>query len=799
MIPGNIPLILAGGGSYQINNSLRFRSGNSGFLSRTSGASPTNDKIFTWSGWTKLGRTVEATTDYGELVNGYTASTDAGFGELYFYNGALRFSGAVSVWRNSTAVFRDPSAWYHIILSVNTTQATAADRIKIYVNGTQVTSFTTSNDPTQNATVGINNASTAIRIGRDNAASSTRNMDGYMADVYFIDGQALTPSSFGQTNAETGVWVPKKYVGTFGNNGFFLEFKDASAASNTAIGKDSSGNSNHFTPSGISVTSGNTFDQMTDTATNNFCTLNPLDKSAAVTFSSSTLSITGGSAGGGSTFSQTGTTFGIPRTGKWYFEFSRDTAGADANGFGVNITRNYRGGNGWPTTRNNDGYPGYYSFEWGFAISHDVASNNIQWRNNFIVTGAAVATNSTSSTATTAVYGFAIDCDNSLAYLYENGSLKTNSNGLSFTHPGSDAIFAIFKSDHIVSVNFGQRPFANTPPTGYKALNTANLPVPSIKRPNQYFDITLRSGTSANANVTSLAFQPDFVWIKARDKTFSHNLFDSSRGGSKGLYSDQTATEYTDGNTLISFTSSGYFLGDDENFKGTNVTGYSYVDWAWKKGATPGFDIVTFNGTAAAQNVSHSLGVAPSMMIVKNRTGLSRQWSVYHSSISNSATGGIYLNLTNAWNADSTLFNSIAPTSTQFSVGTYYSASGETLLAYLFAEVAGFSRFGSYTGNLSTNGPFVWCGFRPRWVMIKRRDSTGNWVILNTSMNPTNVADLELSADTTLTENGNAANDLDFLSNGFKLRNTNAAYNASGGDYIFAAFAETPFKYARAR
>ena len=343
MIPGNIPLILAGGGSYQINNSLRFRSGNSGFLSRTSGASPTNDKIFTWSGWTKLGRTVEATTDYGELVNGYTASTDAGFGELYFYNGALRFSGAVSVWRNSTAVFRDPSAWYHIILSVNTTQATAADRIKIYVNGTQVTSFTTSNDPTQNATVGINNASTAIRIGRDNAASSTRNMDGYMADVYFIDGQALTPSSFGQTNAETGVWVPKKYVGTFGNNGFFLEFKDASAASNTAIGKDSSGNSNHFTPSGISVTSGNTFDQMTDTATNNFCTLNPLDKSAAVTFSSSTLSITGGSAGGGSTFSQTGTTFGIPRTGKWYFEFSRDTAGADANGFGVNITRNYRG------------------------------------------------------------------------------------------------------------------------------------------------------------------------------------------------------------------------------------------------------------------------------------------------------------------------------------------------------------------------------------------------------------------------------------------------------------------------
>jgi hypothetical protein len=136
MIPGNIPLVLAGGGSYQIKNSLRFRSGNSGFLSRTASATPTNDKIFTWSAWVKLGRAVEATTDYGELINGYTASTDAGFGEFFFYNGSLRFSGATTTWRVSTAVFRDPSAWYHIVLSVDTTQATAANRIKIYVNGT---------------------------------------------------------------------------------------------------------------------------------------------------------------------------------------------------------------------------------------------------------------------------------------------------------------------------------------------------------------------------------------------------------------------------------------------------------------------------------------------------------------------------------------------------------------------------------------------------------------------------------------------------------------------------------------
>jgi hypothetical protein len=797
MIPGSIPLILAGGGSYQINNSLRFRSGNSGFLSRTSGASPTNDKIFTWSGWTKLGRTVEATTDYGELVNGYTASTDAGFGELYFYNGALRFSGAVSVWRNSTAVFRDPSAWYHIILSVNTTQATAADRIKIYVNGTQVTSFTTSNDPTQNATVGINNASTAIRIGRDNAASSTRNMDGYMADVYFIDGQALTPSSFGQTNAETGVWVPKKYVGTFGNNGFFLEFKDASAASNTAIGKDSSGNSNHFTPSGISVTSGNTFDQMTDTATNNFCTLNPLDKSAAVTFSSSTLSITGGSAGGGSTFSQTGTTFGIPRTGKWYFEFSRDTAGADANGFGVNITRNYRGGNGWPTTRNNDGYPGYYSFEWGFAISHDVASNNITWRNNFIVTGAAVATNSTSSTATTAVYGFAIDCDNSLAYLYENGSLKTNSNGLSFTHPGSDAIFAIFKSDHIVSVNFGQRPFAYTPPTGFKALNTANLSVPTIKKPSTLMGIAAYTGNGSTQSISSLTFQPDLVWIKSRSAATTTNIFDSQRGVQKGIQSTGPNAEYTDANTLTAFNSTGFSLGSDASSRGVNINTNTYAAWNWKESNSAGLDIVLYTGNGGgARNIAHGLGVAPKWMFVRGRDA--RVWAGWHTNLTSAA---YYMDLgTAAAEAvDTTMFDSTAPDASNFRVGSYNNVNAVNYVTYLWSEVSGFSRFGSYVGNASTDGPFVWCGFSPKWIVIKARSIATSWMIFNPTGTSPNEAILRVLTDTAGAETSNTYG-IDYLSNGFKVRAPSGySINNSGETYTFAAFAEAPFKYARAR
>jgi hypothetical protein len=206
------------------------------------------------------------------------------------------------------------------------------------------------------------------------------------------------------------------------------------------------------------------------------------------------------------------------------------------------------------------------------------------------------------------------------------------------------------------------------------------------------------------------------------------------------------------------------------------------------------------------RTISHGLGVVPEMMMIRTRgapTGF-EAFVTYHSKLNggtNPANYYLYSTNTAAEAAYSAFFNNTMPTSSVFTVGTdsFVNQSGTGIVAYLFAGVQGFSKFDSYVGNGSTDGPFVWCGFRPRWVIIKRRDSTGNWVILNTSMNPTNVANLELTADTALAENANAANDLDFLSNGFKLRNTNAAYNASGGNYIFAAFAESPFKYARAR
>ena len=270
-------VLLAGGGlGYQIPYSLRFRASNSAYLERTP-ASAGNRKTWTWSAWVKRGA-LNGAVSTNLFVSNRAGTTDATYTDIIFNTGdQFAVRGYSTNWRITTAVFRDPTAWYHLVVALDTTQATAADRVKVYVNGTQVTAFGTSNNPALNADLAVN-AALPHSLGRDVPGGPTF-FDGHMAEVNFIDGQALTPSSFGQTDATTGVWVPKKYSGTYGTNGFYLKFNDATTT--TTIGNDSSGNANNFTTSGISVTSGVTFDQMTDSPTTNFCVLNPLIPSAA--------------------------------------------------------------------------------------------------------------------------------------------------------------------------------------------------------------------------------------------------------------------------------------------------------------------------------------------------------------------------------------------------------------------------------------------------------------------------------------------------------------------------------------
>jgi hypothetical protein len=327
---------------------------------------------------------------------------------------------------------------------------------------------------------------------------------------------------------------------------------------------------------------------------------------------------------------------------------------------------------------------------------------------------------------------------------------------------------------------------------------------------------TLYSGTGASQSINNsnngVSFQPDFVWAKSRSNAYPNVLVNSIVGATKYLVSNNTDAETTDAGYIASINSNGFSVGSSG---GLNVSGGTFVGWQWKAGGTAvsntagsitssvsanttaGFSVVTYsgNGTAGA-TVGHGLGAVPSMIIIKVRNAADN-WPVYHKSLGN--TDAVFLNLTTATQA-LTYWNSTTPSSTVFTLGSnlIVNKSSDTFVAYCFAPVAGYSAFGSYTGNNSTDGPFVYLGFRPRWVLIKRATDGGNgWQLYDNARNPYNAETLGLFPDGANAEQ--TANAVDVLSNGFKLRAADTPTNSSGIVYIYACFAENPFKYANAR
>jgi len=298
-----------------------------------------------------------------------------------------------------------------------------------------------------------------------------------------------------------------------------------------------------------------------------------------------------------------------------------------------------------------------------------------------------------------------------------------------------------------------------------------------------------------------VGFQPDLVWIKGRSGATDHALYDAVRGVQQQLESNTTTDETTESTGLTAFGSDGFTVG---SLAQVNTSTATYVAWNWKESTTSKFDIVTYTGNGSARTISHNLGVVPNMIIVKARTTASTDqgWPVYHSA--NTAapeTDYLLLNSTAATADLDTVWNDTAPTSSVFSVGTnaLVNANNDTYVAYLFANVAGYSAFGSYTGNGSTDGPMIFTGFRPRYVMVRRTDSTSDWRIWDTARDPYNVSNNPLWANLSNAESADAAHNNDILSNGFKLRASTASLNASGGTFIYMAFAENPFAYSLAR
>jgi hypothetical protein len=334
------------------------------------------------------------------------------------------------------------------------------------------------------------------------------------------------------------------------------------------------------------------------------------------------------------------------------------------------------------------------------------------------------------------------------------------------------------------------------------------------------------SGNSTEPRAfTDVGFKPDFYWSKVRNAGFSqHTLIDSVRGVNGQLASDTTDAEDTTNFAvkLDSFDSDGFTLSKGSNatfgyYQG-NLTGRNYVGWMWQAGqgttssntsgsitstvsANPsaGFSVVTYTGTGSVATVGHGLGVAPKFIIAKSRNTAGTSWQTYH--ISTGATDTMYLNSTAATFASSVYWNNTTPTSTTFTLGagSFVNTAGYTCVAYCWAEIAGYSAFGSYTGNGSSDGPFVFTGFRPKYVMFKRSDSIANWTVRDTARNPFNAANLGLFPNLSAAEDSTSGREIDILSNGFKIRGTDSDLNSSGGTYIYMAFAENPLKYALAR
>ena len=782
-------------GGYTIAKSVRLRSSASAYLSRTPGVAG-NRKTWTFSAWIKRGAFV------GGMYQGYVSTSSftafgwggTGASTLFmqdFVNGSYNL-----VWE-TTALFRDPSAWYHVVFAYDSTQASSANALKLYVNGVQQTlGFSAySGGYVQNRDTFIN-ATNSQQIG---TYSDNVFYDGYFAEINFIDGQQLTASSFGSNSGTGGVWQPLAYTGSYGTNGYYLKFTNTS--STATLGNDSSGNSNTFTVNNISLTAGTTYDSMTDVPTltsstvANYCVMNAISTGVDATITNGNLQIAYGTA-----VTRTGTagTMGMS-SGKWYWEVVVGTVSGSTSSSLLGITSK--------SSQNEIGNASSYNYTYYGGGTKIIAGVETSY-------GATYTTSDT--------IGIAFDADaGSLVFYKNNTSQGTAATGLTsgpyypLVEDGSGG------NSFTVFMNFGQQGFVYTPPTGYVALNTYNLSTPTIAAGNQYMDATLFTANGTNQTVTNAgSFKPDLVWQKNRSNAGNHWLTDSVRGVSLNLSSNNTTADTSLPNFVTSLNTNGYSIGTDNFSNGNTIVG-----WQWQSGqasistnnsgnvtsnvcvsTTAGFSIISWAGSQANDyTIGHGLGVQPSFFIVKQRNAVD-SWGVYYRN-NGVNTNWMTLNSTNAQGAQSGslsggAFVILNSSTIQISAGSYANG-GSSMIGYCWAEIAGFSKFGNYVGNGSADGPFIYTGFRPKFFMIKRTDATANWEIFDSRRDVYNQQTFYLFPNTNDVEyDGTSAYPLDFVSNGIKWRvggTSSSNENANGGTYIYAAFAENPFKYALAR
>ena len=792
----------SGAGGYQINDSLRFEDGSSAYLSRTP-ATAGSLTTWTWSGWVKRGNLLGGMPARGTIFG--RSLTLFGFFDPTSNGAADNFGVYLTDGEDdrfmTNRVFRDTSAWYHFVVVLDTTNSTAGDRFRLYVNGVRETSFSRADAITQNRTAGVN-AAAEHGIGRQSPAAS-HYFDGYLSDINFIDGQALDPTSFGQFT--DGYWEAKNYAGSYGTNGFHLDFNG-----NT---NDASGNGNNWTATNISA-----HDYVPDSPTNNFATYNiNVNTGQSLTYEEGNLNNSAsGSFWSSSVWQQSslGITGGA-NAGKYYFEYCTTTSGSgQATGVAVQSSRAI------DTTAHNDGVIYYNtSVKTGNTVTVSGISNNPTYNvlrfafdasNGKVWIGNSTGWfNSGDPAAGTNESGTIANYDGSVLVAVTNRTTITSDHIFNF---GQDSTFAGFKASGSANGSDanGIGDFYYAVPSGFLALCTANLSTPTIIDGSEHFNTALWTGDNTSNRSITVGFEPDFVWLKNRNGTFDHRLWNSIIPTHR-LASNSTAAEVT---TFGAF---------DTNANGINVwntvndnnSGQTYAAWNWKAGGTAvsntsgstasnvsantdaGFSIVTWFANAATGTVGHGLNSAPELVIAKPRDDSGTNWYVMHTG---ALTASQVMNLDTtgaAFTPGVAHFNSTYPTSSVISYGGYLgnALTNNNKVAYCFHSVEGFSKVGSYTGNGSTDGAFVYTGFRPSFVLFRSAAISANWYIIDNTRDPHNVVTKYLRPAISNAEGSLAF--VDFLSNGFKLRSSSTEIN--GTNVIYLAFAENPFKYANAR
>lgn len=760
----------------------------------------------TWDLWIK--RCAPGARDYLWRVAPY-GSVYLAFDAADTFTFYAESDAVANTWisRTTTAVYRDVNAWYHITVGVDANQ-TDNTCCKIEINGVEITDFGTTNNPpsADRDLEGLNDPTAWM----SEVGATTDALNGYAARLIYIDGYKLDASSFSEFDAN-GIDVPIDVSGlTWSGEACHLDFADSSD-----YGNDVSGLNNDYTDTNFAAT-----DSMRDSPTDdvdnglaNYPTLSPLyrgadsDVAPALTDGNLTISLAGATSG------TRGSTMPIPTTGKWYFEITINAAGSDHRKFGIITTDS---GCLFDAIEHP---PGYEASDFALNMANGYKLNND--------TGASYG-----AAASGGIVQMAVDMDNGKIWWgddntwYASGNPATGANA-AYTSLAEVEYYVVvsLNGSANITVNFGQLSggFTYTPPTSFKALCTANLPAPAIVDSSANFQTTLYTGNGtaigSGGKVVNQSgnstFQPDFVWIKNRDATDSHMLFDALRGVTKSLNSNAITTEATDTESLSTFDADGFTVGS--NVK-VNTSSEDYVAWQWlangsgasntegsihttstSANTTAGFSIITYTGTGSNATIGHGLTSAPEFILFKNRTGV--EHLAWHKNLTTDDESFLVTHTTAAEVTKTLPMNSTTPSATLISLGaagSYAARSNESSVehvAWVWHSVEGYSKFGSYEGNNAvTDGTFVHCGFTPELVIIKNIDTAIQWIMIDGQRSPYN----QNTVNNTLFPNDakveSSANDFrtDILSNGFKIKNNNVEHG-SAHTFVYAAWAKSPF------